>query len=212
MPTTSAENSVETTAQDTGTTPPEDNPTPTTANAEAAKYRRRLRDAEAERDQLAAKVVEFETAEQEAIITAAKAEHASRIGFPHLAEHLTGDDVEQITADADRAQTIITTALAAHYHPDTGVLAQAGALLEDQGIEPHAGGFTLAGAAQLFSQLPDILEADNPGRDLEEILKVALPARSGPFVPRHMDGVRRQVSRGDIPSGLSVGEAMRNML
>lgn len=199
------------------TTPPAGDTTtegtqPPNPNAEAAKYRVRLRDAEAERDQLAAKVAEFETAERETLLSSTRTEHATRIGLPGIAEHLIGDDEEQITAEADRLATIATTVLDQFHNPETGILAQAAELLEEHSITLDGSDFTLEGAAQLLNRLPDILTSDNPGAELAAVLEVARPKKvTGPFVPNYSGGVRRQLSGGEIPKNVSVGEAIRNM-
>lgn len=194
------------------TTPPEEPQAPASPNAEAAKYRRRLRDAEAERDQLAAKVAEFETAEREVALSNARAEHADRIGLPGIADHILGEDPEQITAEADRLATIAATVLDQFHNPENGILAQAAELLEEHEITPDSSDFTLEGAAQLFNRLPSILASDNPGEELIAVLEVARPKKvTGPFVPQYPQGVRRQISGGDLPKNMTVGEAMHSM-
>lgn len=199
--------------QQPGTTTEGNQPTPPSPNAEAAKYRRRLRNAETERDQLAEKVAEFEAVERETTLTQVRTTHAERIGLPSLAEHLTGDDEDQITVDADRVATIATNVLEGFHHPDTGVLAQAQELLAEHDVTPESGGFTLAGAAQLLHQLPTILQADNPGEELAAVLETARPKQpTGPFVPLPQPGILRQVHGGDVSSGMTMGEAMRGML
>jgi hypothetical protein len=79
--------------EDTSTTDAEPRSDPASPNAEAAGYRRRLRETEAERDVLAARVNAWRTAEVDRLA----AEHLAR-GADLL--ELGGVDVEQLLDDA----------------------------------------------------------------------------------------------------------------
>lgn len=210
--TTTNQNGTPAAPQEPGTTPAGNQATPPNPNAEAAKYRRRLRDAEAELAQAQEQLAEFQQRDTAAALGAARTEHAERIGHPALAEHLAGDTEEEVTADADRLATIATTVLDHHLHPDTGVMAQAADLLAEHGVTPEDPGFTLTGAAQLLHQLPTILTADNPAEELAAVLETARPIQpAGPFTPTPQPGILRQIHGGDAPRDMSMGEAMRGM-
>lgn len=202
----------QTTDQTPGADDQGDQPTGPNPNAEAAKYRRRLRDAETELAQAQEQLAEFQQRDAATALDAARTEHAERIGHPSLAEHLTGDTEEEVTADADRLHAIATTILDHHLNPDTGVIAQAVDLLTEHDVNPDDPGFTLTGAAQLLHQLPAILTADNPDEHLTAILEDARPKQpTGPFTPTHQPGVIRHVHGGDTPRDTTMGEAIRNM-
>lgn len=189
-------------------------PTPPSGNSEAAKYRVRLREAEAERDALAAKLAEHETAEHETAVATARTEHAERIGTPGIAEHLIGDSPEDIAADADRLKTITQAAIAEIFTPGSPLFLAATELINEDGHEVK---LTLSDALELAGNLSTILEDGDPAAALEEFvtdkgITLEGPGPAGPFVGSHLPGVRRQLSSGDIPKQVTIGEALTGFL
>lgn len=106
--TTEAAEAVEDTTPETveGTTGPDEDTAEPDSNKEAAKYRRKLREAEKQRDELAARVEALQRAQAEGLLAASGVKPQAVFAVAELAD-LLGDDG---TIDADKLTAAVETA------------------------------------------------------------------------------------------------------
>lgn len=166
--TTTENNDVETTPNNAAETKPETNTaetkpedTPDTkGNREAAKYRRQLREAEAELAAAREQLESYKTKEAEAQRKVWRNQSATEHNLPGLADYITGDTEEEIRVNALRLAEATEVATQQLLNPDSDII---------QAIA-NMPGFTEAPRyATMLANIHTIINSDDPEETIRDL-------------------------------------------
>lgn len=171
---------------DTTETKPENTPD-TKGNREAAKYRRQLREAEAELTAAREQLESYKTKEAEAQRKVWRNQSAAEHNLPGLADYITGDTEEEIRANALHLTEATEVATQQLLHPDSDII---------QTIANMPGFTDAPRYATMLANIHAIINSDDPEETIRDLSgQIDRHYRNQP--PRFINRTVREKSPGE---------------